>query len=124
MSSTPFRDTAQQVADRLGSDYAAMQVHSDRARSHAWWRNVVNHGAWAGPAGTRVGPPDPESIPGIAQLFGTTEEQVQSMIAADWYGVVPDGSYTAQTQRIAANLENLAEDDRDLVEGLVARFAR
>ena len=123
MSDTPFRNMAKKIASNNGSDYMAMQYESGRARSHAWWRNVVEHGAWNGPGSTRVGPPDPEAISGIAQLFGTSTEQVCAMIAADWYGVHPDIDVSARVLRLAPLLERLSEDDADLVEALSRRLS-
>lgn len=82
-------------------DYIAMSVDSDRdrVRSHSWWKNLTEWGAWNGPGATRVGPPDPEALPGIAKLFATSVEQVAAMVAADWYGVHPDTELSARTPR-------------------------
>ncbi len=99
-----------------------MSVNSDRARSHGWWRNLVEHGAWGGPGATRVGPPDREALPGIAALFGTSEEQVAKMVAADWYDVEGDGQLSPWTLRLAPVLERLSESDAELVETLVRRL--
>lgn len=123
MSSTPFQDAARDVARRTGDDYVRMQVDSEGARSHAWWRNLVRHGAWE-PAGSRVGPPTPEAIPGIAALFNTTEDQVARMIAADWYGVQSGSAVPAQAEKIAAVLGTLDQEDLDLVDDLVGRLAK
>ncbi|QIK74114.1 hypothetical protein [Nocardioides piscis] len=123
MSTTPFQDAARDVARRTGDDYVRMQVDCEGARSHAWWRNLVRHGAWE-PAGSRVGPPTPEAIPGIAALFSTTEDQVARMIAADWYGVQSEAQASAQAQKIAAVLGTLDQDDLDLVDDLVGRLAK
>jgi hypothetical protein len=76
------------------------------------------------PHGSRVGPPTPEAIPGIAKLFNTTEEQVASMIAVDWYGVQAGAEVSAQAQKIAAVLSTLEQGDLDLVEDLVRRLAK
>ena len=122
MSSTPFRETARRLPEAEQRDYSAMQYKSDRARSHGWWRNLVEYGAWSGPGSTRVGPPDPDSIPGIAKLFGTTEEHVAAMIAADWYGVEPDGEMSAAALRLGPALDRLEPNDLDLVESLARRL--
>ena len=120
MSSSPFRDMAQKLS--ATKDYLAMSYESDRARSHGWWRNVVEHGAWAGPGTNRVGPPTPEAIDGIAKLFGTTPERVREMIAADWYGVEKNTEFSARAKRLAPNLDQLSDDDLELVEQLIRRL--
>jgi hypothetical protein len=45
MTDEPFRRKAIQVYRRLGR-YEAMAAGCDHARSHAWWRNLVDNGAW------------------------------------------------------------------------------
>jgi hypothetical protein len=120
MTRTPFRDTAKEI--NRTKDYLDMSVACDRARSHGWWRNLVEHGAWAGPGG-RVGPPTPESLPGIAKLFGTSVEQVSAMIAADWYDVQPDNAPSARTLRLSAGLDDLDDAAAALVEQLVMQLA-
>src|SRR2546429_7152870 len=99
-----------------------MSVDSERARSHAWWKNLVDHGAWGGYSG-RVAPPDREALPGIAKLFGTTEEQGAAMVAADWYGVVPDAPPSARVTRLAPPLDALDADDAEIVSKLVQRLS-
>src|SRR5512134_1362016 len=100
MPDTPFRDTARRLSERM--DYISMSVGSDRARSHGWWRNVVEFGPWAGPSGTRVGPPTPEAVEGIAKLFGTTAERVNAMVAQDWYGVTQGAGPSMRVARLSA----------------------
>lgn len=117
---TPFRDTAKRIADK--KDYITMSVECKRARSHSWWKNVVEYGAWQGPGEIRVGPPDPEAIRGIAKLFEMTAEQVSAMVAADWYGVLQNG-VPAQALRLAPALEDLGEADVTLLENLAHRLA-
>ncbi|MEV0344010.1 hypothetical protein AB0H49_33875 [Nocardia sp. NPDC050713] len=102
-------------------DYQDMAHACDRARSHAWWRNLVEHGAWGGIAG-RVGPPDPDALDGIARMFGTTPEQVGVMIAADWYGVHQDEQISSRVRQLAAVIDELTEEDADLVESLARRL--
>jgi len=123
MNPTPFQDAAKTIARRYGRDYARMQVESKSARSHAWWRNLTIHGAWGGPGSTRVGPPTPEAIPGIAALFGTSEKHVKEMIAADWYRVQPDSTLSPQAQKIAASLEGLSDGDFELIESMARRLS-
>jgi len=98
-----------------------MQVHSDRARSHGWWRNLVEYGAWGGPQGSRVGPPDPEALVGIAKLFGTTPLHVAQMVAADWYRVFLKGT-SPRLQRMGPVLDRLQEEDAKAVEWLIRRL--
>jgi len=123
MSGQPFRDTAKRIAD-AGRDYISMSVESDRARSHGWWRNVIEYGPWKGPGSTRVGPPDPEALPGIAKLFGTTPDQVAVMIAADWYGVYPDSEVSPRALQLSPILDSLDDEDAKIVEHLARRLAR
>jgi hypothetical protein len=121
MSTTPFKDTAQKVSRTM--DFLDMSVGSDRARSHGWWRNLVEHGAWKGPGSGRVGPPTPEALPGIAKLFGTTKDQVAAMVAADWYGVHPDTTISARALALSAALDKLDDFDAELVEKLIRRLS-
>ncbi|MEV0876613.1 hypothetical protein AB0I85_02120 [Micromonospora echinofusca] len=120
MNDTPFRSMAGKLSAQM--DYVTMSVMCDRARSHAWWKNLVEYGAWKGPGG-RVGPPDPEALPGIAKLFGTTEKQVAAMIAADWYGVLPNAEVSTSALNLGPLLDELDESDLELVEALVRRLA-
>lgn len=121
MSATPFRDAARRLPEAKNRDFSAMQYKSDRARSHGWWRNLVDYGAWSGPGSSRVAPPDPESLPGIAKLLQTTEEHVAVMIAADWYGVQGEDASPA-AHRLGPVLERLNSTDLDLVESIARRF--
>ncbi|MCO5994767.1 hypothetical protein [Actinoallomurus rhizosphaericola] len=123
MSSSPFRDTARKIA--RNKDYYSMAWESDRARSHGWWKNLIEYGAWQGPpGGGRVGPPDPEALDGIAKLFGTTTERVSAMIAADWYGVRPDTDLSARVLSLGPVLDRLTDSDAELVEDLARRLAQ
>jgi hypothetical protein len=122
MTNTPFRDTAKKIARNM--DYLDMSVRSNRARSHGWWRNLVEYGAWEGPGNNRVGPPTPEALAGIAALFETTEDQVSAMIAADWYGVQPDADVSARALRLGPLLDSLSEHDAELVEVVARRLAQ
>lgn len=100
-------------------DYISMQVGCDRARSHSWWRNVVEHGPWKGQQ-ARTAPPTPDEWPGIAKLFGTTEDQVCEMIAADWFGVRPGTEVSARVMKLAPLLDELTETEAEAV-GVVVR---
>jgi hypothetical protein len=121
MNTTPFRDTAKTISKK--KDYLTMSVECERARSHGWWKNLVEHGAWQGPGNNRVGPPDPDALPGIAKLFGTTREQVAAMIAADWYGVYPESDVSARALRLSPALDDMTESDAALFEALAQRLA-
>lgn len=121
MRATPFQDTARRIANTMS--FQAMSVRSEEVRSHGWWKNVVQNGAWGNAGVGRVGPPDRESIPGIAKLFGTTEDEVAFMIAADWYGVSDrDTDLSARAQKLGPVLDELTDDDMELVELLVDRL--
>lgn len=119
MKDKPFWATATIVASRM--DYVSMQVNSDGARSHGWWRNLVENGPWGGKS--RVGPPGPEALPGIAKLFSTTPEQVAVMIAADWYGVHRDTAVSPRMLRLAPMIDRLDDADAGFVEMLAHRLA-
>jgi hypothetical protein len=56
-------------------------------------------------------------------FFGTTEDQVSAMIAADWYGVHPDAEISARALRLSPALDSLSEADAELVETLARRLA-
>jgi hypothetical protein len=45
------------------------------------------------------------------------------MIAADFYGVIGDKSYSARVQRLAPLIDALDEMDADFIEGLIQRFS-
>lgn len=122
MRREPFRDTARKIAQT--KDYLTMSVECNRARSHGWWKNLVEYGAWRGPGNNRVGPPTPEALKGIAVLFGTTEKQVAAMVAADWYGVHPDLDVSTRVLRLGPVLDQLAEPDAELLETLARRLAK
>lgn len=122
MSNSPFRENAKKINQK--KDYIRMQVDCDGVRSHSWWKNLVEYGAWQGPGNLRVGPPTPEAVPGIAKLFGTSKEEVCAMIAADWYGVNPNGDVSSRVRRLGPTLEALAEPDADLIEAFARRLAR
>lgn len=92
-------------------------------RSDSWWNAIALHGAWGGGPSARVGPPPPETFEGIAHLFRVTEEEVQAMIAADWYGAYPEQQTSPAAQRLEAPLSQLSAKDLDLVEGIVRRLA-
>ncbi|HWO60569.1 MAG TPA: hypothetical protein VNO31_11110 [Umezawaea sp.] len=103
-------------------DYISMSVSSDRARSHGWWRNVVEFDPWDGPGETRVGPPTPEAIQGIAKLFGTTTERVSAMVAQDWYGVGQASGHSSRVARLAHDIDRLSEKNTDLIEQLIKQL--
>lgn len=122
MSSTPFWDKTKQVAGSM--DYTAMQVYSDNALSHGWWRRMVQYGPWGEGGGTgRVNPPSPERLAGIAKLFGTTEERVAEMIAEDWYGVHAGADVSARVVNFGHLIDDLTDEDVELVESLLRRLA-
>src|SRR5689334_15908229 len=113
MTSTPFRDTAKKIAE--SKDYLAMSVGCDRARSHTWWKRLVEYGPWESRGYGRVGPPDREALAGIAKLFGTTPDQVATMIAADWYDVHPEAEVSTRALRLGPLLDRLDDADADMM---------
>ncbi|MET7304986.1 hypothetical protein [Embleya sp. NPDC005575] len=116
MTDSPFRDTTKALAQRM--DYIAMQVGCDRARSHSWWRNVVEYGPWKGSQG-RTGPPTPDEWDGIAKLFGTTRDQVRAMIAADWFGIQPGTEVSARVMKLAPLVDKLTEKEAEALAVVV-----
>lgn len=99
-----------------------MSVECDRVRSHSWWRNLVEYGAWSGP-NARVGPPTPDEFDGIAKLFRTTREQVAAMIAADWYGIQPDERFSTRVMNLAPLLDQLTEEQADALSVIIQAMA-
>ena len=83
----------------------------------------MEHGAWKGPNATRVGPPTPEALEGIAKLFKTSVEQVAAMVAADWYGVYPDADVSQWALRLSPILDQLDDADAELLDTLARRLA-
>lgn len=121
-ASTPFRDKVLKLRQD-GLSYVDMNRESLGVRSDSWWNAIALHGAWGGGPSARVGPPAPETFEGIAHLFRVTKEEVQAMIAADWYGAHPKQQPSSAAQRLEAPLSQLSEEDLDLVESLVRRLA-
>jgi hypothetical protein len=120
---TPFRDTATALRDSKG--YLRMQVECDDARSHTWWKRLVEDGPWGSRPGVgRVGPPEPDTLGPIANLFGTTPERVAEMIAADWYGVRPENGVSNHTRNLSYLLDALEDDDVSLLETIARRLAK
>jgi hypothetical protein len=98
-----------------------MDAESGRARSHGWWRRLVEHGPWGvGYSTGRVGPPDREALDGIAKLFGTSPTRVAEMVAADWYDVRTEMEVSDRVLNLSHVLDALSDEDAKLVE-LVAR---
>jgi hypothetical protein len=122
VTNTPFRETATKIAESKG--YVAMQAECGGTPSHTWWKRLVEGGAWKDRGWGRVSPPPPNKLGGIANLFGTTVEQVAAMIAADWYGVHPKTEVSARVLRMSPVLDKLTETDSEMVEALARRLAR
>lgn len=101
-----------------------MSYESNKARSHSWFRNMVEYGAWGRITGSggRVGPPTPGDFPGLAKLLGTTPEQVASMVVADFYGVDTGDGFSARMQRLAPIIDGLDEEDAELIEKTAQRL--
>jgi hypothetical protein len=100
-----------------------MQVDCDDARSHTWWKRLVEDGAWGSRPGVgRVGPPEPDTLGPIANLFGTTPERVAEMIATDWYGVHNETQVSNRVQNMSHLLDALGEEDAKLIETIARRL--
>ncbi len=86
-----------------------MSYESNRARSHSWFRNMAEYGAWGTTTnGARVGPPTPDEFKGLAKLLGTTPDQIASMVVADFYGVDTGNGFSARMQRLSPIIDNTA----------------
>lgn len=124
MTQTPFRDSLKKL-NSAGKDWQAMSYESDKARSHSWFRNMVEYGAWGTTTnGARVGPPTPDEFKGLAKLLGTTADQIASMVVADFYGVDTGDGFSARMQRLAPIIDGLAEADAELIENTARRLGR
>jgi len=95
--------------------YADLEAGSDRARSTAWFNNLVNRGPEA------VSPPTQETFAGFARLFGVTPQDVALMIAEEWYGA-RQTELSARVRGLAPRLDRLSNEDAALVEALVQRL--
>src|SRR5438270_4352897 len=96
----PFTQTVIRL-NRSGVRYYDMQQDSGEARSSGWFNKVANR--------ERVSPPPPETLDGLARLFGTTPEAVASMVAEEWYGIRPDEPTHDRVKRLAPALAMLSE---------------
>ena len=101
---------------RQGLRYVDLEAASDRARSTAWFNNLVNaHNPW------KVSPPSRDSFAGLCKLFGVDEGLLRQWIAQEWYGIeVSDLS--ARVTAFAGPLDELAQSDAELVGALIARL--
>ncbi|AWS44512.1 hypothetical protein [Streptosporangium sp. 'caverna'] len=119
-TSTPFRA---KVIDLRTGGYTYLDMHrkSQGVRSDSWWNSVALHGAWGGGPSARVAPPAPETFDGIAALFKVSRQEVQAMIAADWYGTQQQET-SAAVRRLEVPINQLAAHDLDLVEAIVRRL--
>lgn len=122
MTKSPFRDSLKKLHS-AGKDWQAMSYESNKARSHSWFRNMVEYGAWGMTTnGARVGPPTPDEFKGLAKLLGTTPDQIASMVVADFYGVDTGDGFSARMQRLSPIIDGLAEDDAELIEKTARRL--
>jgi hypothetical protein len=115
--SQPFTDRINNLRSDRGWRYADLEAHSDRARSSAWFNNLINQGAQA------VGPPTQETWSGLARLCDTSTEDVRRMIAEEWCGVRSAPEVTARVASLAPDLDALPDADAALVAALVHRLA-
>ncbi|RCG19135.1 hypothetical protein DQ384_38310 [Sphaerisporangium album] len=119
----PFRYEALTLNRKDGYTYSQMEAMCDRARSQAWWNNLVRYGAWE-PSNARVSPPPPEALAGIAKLFDTSELTVRTMIATDWYGIVPPDEIPSRVRRMQGPIMALGDEDAKLVEELIRKLGK
>jgi hypothetical protein len=122
MTDEPFRDSLIKLS-AAGKDWQAMSYESNKARSHSWFRNMVEYGAWGVTSNrARVGPPTPDEFEGLAKLLGTTSEQVASMVVSDFYRVDTGNGFSARMQRLSPIVDSLAEADAELIENTARRL--
>ncbi|MFH9038885.1 hypothetical protein ACH4FA_05910 [Streptomyces sp. NPDC017966] len=115
MPEKPFTSRVQHLFKYF--TYEQMAEESGGARSASWWRHVQLEQT------DRFNPPPPKDLPGIAKLFGGTEEQVAAMIAHEFYGVTRFPELRSERERrFARDLNALSEKDADLVLELVKRL--
>jgi hypothetical protein len=118
---TPFTDRGRELAKTMTAHQ--MAEASGRALSHGWWRRLVLDGPWGSNHGTgRVNPPPPETVEGIAALFGLPEARVRQMIVEDWYGVRPDNGLSDRVQNFGVLIDLLDAGDYDLVRKTLQRL--
>ena len=111
----PFTSKVRGLRAR-GKRYADLEAGCQRARSTAWFNNLVNSSdPWA------VSPPGDDALDGLATLMGTTRRRVQEMIAEEWYQVRRT-DFSPRVHDLASRLDGLSEDDAALVEALVQRL--
>src|SRR5258706_15872904 len=122
MKSNPFLDRPTEIA--RSKAYTTMSIDSGKARSHTWWRRLVENGPWGPDIGFRVTPPPPEAIKGIAKLFHTSPNRVREMIAADWYEVPPRSDVSPRALNLSHVLDTLSDEDAKLVETVACRLAK
>jgi len=104
---------------RDGLRYEDLDRNSHRARSSAWFNNLVNsyRGPW------KVAPPSPEAWPGLATLLGISEQHVREAIAREWFGVGPDVSTTADVRQIIDIARDLDPSDLALLRLVAQRLS-
>ena len=115
--SRPFTDRINALRGQQRLRYADLETNANRARSTAWFNNLVNKGTWA------VSPPPRDTWTDLAALLGTSADDVRQMIAEEWYGVTPGQGVSPRVAGLAKRLDVLDEGDAALVEALVQRLA-
>jgi hypothetical protein len=117
MTEKPFTRRVQHLFKYL--TYEQMAEESGGTRGASWWRHVQLEQT------DRFIPPPPKDLPGIAKLFGGTEEQVAAMIAHEFYGVTRFPNLRSERElRFAKDLNALSEEDTELMLELVKRLNR
>lgn len=113
LNKRPFTRRIMEVKDRRGYRYADLEARCNRARSTAWFNNVVN--------GRPVSPPTDSTLADLAALLETTERHVAEMVAEEWYGVMVT-DHSPRVRALAPRLDALSKDDAALVEQLIQRL--
>lgn len=112
-----FSDRVNLLRTQQRLRYADLEAKCNRARSTAWFNNLVNKGTWA------VSPPPKDTWDDLAALLGTSSDDVRHMIAEEWYGVTPADGLSPRVTSLAKRLDALDEEDAALVEAVVQRLA-
>lgn len=112
-TSRPFTDAVNELRARKKMRFVDLESGCGRARSTAWFNNLINGDVWS------VSPPDVGTFQDLADLLETNEQAVREMIAEEWFGVTPSTEYSARVRDLAADLDALPEMNFHLVRMLI-----
>jgi hypothetical protein len=111
----PFTDAVNRKR-RQGLRYIDLETESNRARSTAWFNNLVNaRTPW------KVSPPSRESFAGLCKLFDVDEALLRQWIAQEWYGSEV-AKFSPRVVALARQIDELDQKDAELVAALIARL--